>query len=49
VGAILTATRPHGRSFKRLSQGNATPQDSNELIEQLVQFAAAGFRAPALR
>lgn len=49
VGAILTATRPHGRSFKRLSQGNGTSQDSNELIEQLVQFAAAGFRAPALR
>lgn len=49
VGAILTATRPHGKSFKRLSLGRATAQDSVELIEQLVQFAAAGFRAPALR
>lgn len=47
VGAILTATRPHGRSVKRLTDGRVTSQDSDEFINQLVQFAAAGFRASA--
>lgn len=47
VGAILTATRPHGRSVKKLTGGHMSSQDSAELIDQLVQFAAAGFRASA--
>lgn len=47
VGAILTATRPHGQSVKKLTGGRMNSQDSAELVDQLVQFAAAGFRASA--
>lgn len=45
VGAVLTATRPRTRSVKNLSGGSLQPQDPDELIDQLVAFAAAGFRA----
>jgi len=45
VGAVLTATRPRSRSVRNLSNGLLSPQDPQELIHQLVNFAAAGFRA----
>jgi AcrR family transcriptional regulator len=45
VGAVLTATRPRARSVKNLSGGLTGRQDPRELIDQLVAFAAAGFRA----
>jgi AcrR family transcriptional regulator len=47
VGAILTATRPRGRSVKKLTGGVVSSQDSTEFVDQLVQFASAGFRAEA--
>lgn len=45
VGAVLTATRPRARSVKNLSGGLLDLRDPGELIDQLVAFAAAGFRA----
>jgi AcrR family transcriptional regulator len=45
VGAWLMAARPHNRSAKNLSGGLLNLQDPEELIAQLVAFAAAGFRA----
>jgi len=46
IGAWLMASRPHARSVKNLSRGLLNLQDPDELIAQLVGFAAAGFRAP---
>jgi len=45
IGAWLIASRPHTRSVKNLSRGLLNLQDPDELIAQLVAFAAAGFRA----
>lgn len=47
VGAVLTATRPRSRSVRNLSGGLLDRPDARELIEQLVAFAVAGFRADA--
>lgn len=49
VGAVLTATRPRSRSVRNLSGGLLDEPDAQELIEQLVAFAVAGFRADAPR
>lgn len=45
VGAVLTATRPRARSFRNLSGGSLDRPKADELIRQLVEFTAAGFRA----
>ena len=45
VGAALTASRPRAKSVQKLTNGKIDHQDSEELVQQLVQFAAAGFRA----
>jgi AcrR family transcriptional regulator len=45
VGAALTASRPRAKSVQKLTHGMIDHQDSEELVQQLVQFAAAGFRA----
>jgi AcrR family transcriptional regulator len=47
VGAVLTATRPRSRSVRNLSGGLLDQPDAQELIEQLVAFAVAGFCADA--
>jgi len=46
VGAVLTASRSRSRSVKNLSGGSPPLQNPDELIAQLVAFAAAGFRCP---
>jgi len=45
VGAVLTATRPRARSVRNLSGGSLDRPSADELIKQLVDFTAAGFRA----
>jgi AcrR family transcriptional regulator len=45
VGAALTASRPRAKSVQKLTHGMIDHQNSEELVQQLVQFAAAGFRA----
>jgi AcrR family transcriptional regulator len=45
VGAALTASRPRAKSVQKLTHGRINHQDTEELVAQLVQFAAAGFRA----
>ena len=45
VGAALTASRPRAKSVHKLTHGMINHQDTEELVEQLVQFAAAGFKA----
>ena len=45
VGAALTASRPRAKSVQKLTHGMINHQDTEELVDQLVQFAAAGFRA----
>ncbi|MBC7437718.1 MAG: TetR/AcrR family transcriptional regulator [Bdellovibrionales bacterium] len=45
VGAVLTATRPRAKSVKNLSGSKLNPRDPEELVDQLVAFAVAGFRA----
>lgn len=45
VGAALTASRPRAKSVQKLTHGMIDHQDTEELVQQLVQFAAAGFMA----
>lgn len=45
VGAALTASRPRAKSIQKLTHGMIDHQDTEELVQQLVQFAAAGFMA----
>lgn len=45
VGAALTASRPRAKSVQKLTYGMIDHQDTEELVQQLVQFAAAGFMA----
>jgi AcrR family transcriptional regulator len=45
VGAVLTATRPRAKSVKNLSGSPLNPRNPDELVDHLVAFAVAGFRA----
>ena len=45
VGAALTASRPRTKSVQKLTHGIVEHQNTEEMVHQLVQFAAAGFRA----
>ncbi|MCB5362721.1 TetR/AcrR family transcriptional regulator [Pusillimonas sp. CC-YST705] len=47
VGAVLTATRSRSSSMLRLSGGRLDGTDYQQLVEELVAFASAGFAAEA--
>ena len=49
VGAAMTASRPRTKSVQKLTHGMIDHQDTKEMVHQLVQFAAAGFRALELQ
>ena len=45
VGAALTASRPRAKSVHKLTQGMIDHQNPQELVNQMVKFASAGFMA----
>ncbi|WP_353189902.1 TetR family transcriptional regulator [Pandoraea pnomenusa] len=44
IGSALTATRAHERSMLAMSRGKFDGRDTVEMAEQLIRFAAGGFR-----
>jgi AcrR family transcriptional regulator len=45
IGTLITAVRQRTRGMRSLSRGQCNPQSIEELHRELIDFAAAGFRA----
>ena len=45
IGAVVTITRPHAEGMRRFSHGDCAGEDAEEMMRELISYAAAGFRS----